>query len=83
MLTRSLRQCLKTIQSSEKPYVPLHEIRVEQGKSYRLRIISHGFMNCPIEMSIESHSMIVIGGDGRDLNQTEVSSLGELIRVES
>ena len=65
-----------TVQDSGIHHVPLHEIRVRHGESYRLRIISNGVLNCPLEMSIEGHSMLVISSDGFDFEPVAIGSLG-------
>lgn len=67
---------MQTLQTKGKPFVPLHEVRVKQGHSYRLRLISNGVLNCPLEMSIENHSMTVISADGFKVDPVDVSSLG-------
>lgn len=58
--------------------MPLHEVRVKQGNMYRMRIISNGVLNCPLEMSIEGHTIQIIASDGFDLEPVTVHSLGKL-----
>ncbi|ODN01041.1 L-ascorbate oxidase, partial [Orchesella cincta] len=65
----------QTLQAKGKPFVPLHEVRVTQGHSYRLRLISNGVLNCPLEMSVENHTMTVIAADGFNVNPVDVHSL--------
>ncbi|OXA57027.1 L-ascorbate oxidase [Folsomia candida] len=57
----------ETIKTKGKPYVPLYEVRVDQGSSYRVRLISNGVLNCPLAVSIENHTMTVISSDGFDI----------------
>ena len=38
---------------------------VEKGKRYRFRVINAGILYCPIEISIEGHSLVVIASDGK------------------
>lgn len=38
-----------------------------QGKRYRFRVINAGFLYCPVEISVDNHSMIVISSDGSDI----------------
>lgn len=66
----------QTIQTKGKPFVPLHEVRVAQGHSYRFRLISNGVLNCPLEMSIENHTMTVIAADSFNVDPVDVDSLG-------
>lgn len=37
-----------------------------QGYRYRFRIINAGYLNCPIEMSVDNHTLKVISSDGKD-----------------
>ena len=67
---------LQTIQTRQKPLVPLHEIRIKQGWAYRMRIISNGVLNCPLELSIEDHKLEIIASDGFDLKPQVVDSVG-------
>ncbi|XP_044258948.1 laccase-5-like isoform X2 [Tribolium madens] len=56
-------------------FVPTARFTVEQGYRYRFRVINAGFLNCPIEVSIDNHTLNVISTDGSDFNATEVKSL--------
>uniref|UniRef100_A0A1I8PG11 Uncharacterized protein n=1 Tax=Stomoxys calcitrans TaxID=35570 RepID=A0A1I8PG11_STOCA len=42
-------------------------INVSPGMRYRMRVISNGVFNCPVEFSIENHKMLMIASDGNDL----------------
>lgn len=42
-----------------------------QGLKYRFRIINSGFLNCPIELSVDNHTLLVIASDGADLQPVE------------
>ncbi|CAG9861310.1 unnamed protein product [Phyllotreta striolata] len=55
-------------------YVPTARFHVEQGYRYRFRVINAGFLNCPIEMSIDGHNISIISGDGHDIKATPVTS---------
>jgi len=48
---------------------------VLQGFRYRFRIINAGFLNCPIEVSIDNHTLVVVSSDGSDLEPQETMSL--------
>lgn len=38
-----------------------------QGKRYRFRMISNGLLDCPIKISIDNHSLLVIASDGNPI----------------
>lgn len=42
-------------------------LNVTPGMRYRMRVISNGVFNCPLEFSIENHKMLMIASDGNDL----------------
>jgi len=42
-----------------------------------MRIISNGVLNCPLEMSIENHTMQVIAADSFDTKPITVHSIGK------
>ncbi|XP_014213138.1 laccase-1-like [Copidosoma floridanum] len=48
---------------------------VKKNYRYRLRIINAEFLNCPIEMSIDNHTMLVASSDGKDVDPIEADSL--------
>lgn len=54
---------------------PIARFEVEKGFKYRFRLINAGFLNCPIEMSFDGHSMQVISTDGNDIEPVIVDSL--------
>nr|CAD7446408.1 unnamed protein product [Timema bartmani] len=51
------------------------EFFVQQGHSYRFRIVNAGFLNVPIELSVDNHTLLVISSDGSDVKPVEVDSL--------
>ncbi|KAM7361022.1 multicopper oxidase 3 [Cochliomyia hominivorax] len=42
-------------------------LRVSPNMRYRMRVITNGVFNCPIEFSIENHKMLMIATDGNDI----------------
>lgn len=38
-----------------------------QGRRYRFRLVNAGFLNCPLELSIDNHTLLVIASDGADV----------------
>ncbi|XP_063243590.1 uncharacterized protein LOC134542927 [Bacillus rossius redtenbacheri] len=48
---------------------------VQQGLRYRFRLINAGFLNVPIQMSVDNHTMTVISSDGFDIEPIQVDSL--------
>ncbi|GFN91552.1 multicopper oxidase [Plakobranchus ocellatus] len=45
-------------------YTPRATFSVQGGKKYRFRVINAGIMYCPIQISIDQHTMTVIASDG-------------------
>uniref|UniRef100_A0A1B6FJ43 Laccase n=1 Tax=Cuerna arida TaxID=1464854 RepID=A0A1B6FJ43_9HEMI len=54
---------------------PLEVFTVRQGVRYRFRVINAGVQNCPIELSIDNHTLTVISTDGSDIKPKIVDSL--------
>ena len=52
---------------------PLHQYNVQQGKSYRFRVINAGAMY-PYRISVDNHDMIVIESDGHKIIPIVVES---------
>ncbi|XP_030377215.1 L-ascorbate oxidase [Scaptodrosophila lebanonensis] len=42
-------------------------LRVTPGYRYRMRVISNGVFNCPVEFSVEGHKLLIISTDGNDI----------------
>lgn len=55
-------------------FTPIARFNVEQGIRYRFRVINAGFLNCPIQISVDNHTLTVISSDGFDINATDVES---------
>ena len=51
-------------QNRKRIQTPKEVFYVEQGKRYRFRVINAGILYCPIEFSIEGHSIEIIASDG-------------------
>ena len=56
-------------------FLPMASFYVTSGKRYRFRIMNPGFTICPIRMTIDHHSMIVIGTDSSSIKAKKVKSL--------
>ncbi|XP_066252634.1 uncharacterized protein [Euwallacea similis] len=56
-------------------YTPLARFMVDQGYRYRFRVINAGFLNCPVEVSVDNHTITVISSDGGDVAPVEADSL--------
>lgn len=54
---------------------PYEVFVVNSGFSYRFRTINAGFLNCPLEISIDNHTLLVIASDGHYIEPVEVDSL--------
>ncbi|CAL1547209.1 unnamed protein product [Lymnaea stagnalis] len=48
-------------------YTPRSDFSVTPGKKYRFRVICSAIMNCPIQFSIDDHTMTIISSDGNDI----------------
>ncbi|XP_012286272.1 laccase-4 isoform X2 [Orussus abietinus] len=67
----------KPIQSENGTLVdmPVAVVSVKQNFRYRLRIINAEFLNCPIEVSIDNHTIYVVSSDGNDFEPIEAESV--------
>ncbi|KAK0066464.1 laccase-4 [Biomphalaria pfeifferi] len=45
-------------------FTPRATFTVKPGKRYRFRVINAGILNCPIQFSVNSHTMTMIASDG-------------------
>lgn len=54
--------------------IPLHVFVVKKGLRYRFRLINAEFLNCPMELSIDNHTMDMIASDGSEFVATTVDS---------
>ncbi|KAF5297473.1 hypothetical protein FQR65_LT10009 [Abscondita terminalis] len=60
---------------NETIYTPTERFVVERGYRYRFRVINAEFLNCPIELSIDNHTITVISSDGRDFIPVKAESV--------
>ncbi|KAK3922857.1 Laccase [Frankliniella fusca] len=54
---------------------PREVFNVKQGLRYRFRLVNAGFLNCPLELSVDNHTLLVIASDGADVKPVRVDSL--------
>lgn len=74
--TNQLSDRKRQTRSTEEPIlVPLEVFEVHQGQNYRFRTINAGFLNCPVEISVDNHSLTVIASDGWYFEPVIVSTL--------
>ncbi|OXU19433.1 hypothetical protein TSAR_003623 [Trichomalopsis sarcophagae] len=52
--------------------VPSSTFKVQKNRRYRFRLINSGAEGCPIAMSIDNHTMLVIALDSNDIEPVEV-----------
>ncbi|XP_026666521.1 laccase-1-like isoform X2 [Ceratina calcarata] len=62
-------------ESNVSAIMPIATFTVKPNARYRFRLINAEFLNCPIELSIDNHTMLVISSDGRDIEPVEADSL--------
>ncbi|XP_067620744.1 uncharacterized protein Mco1 [Eurosta solidaginis] len=60
--------------------IPLHQMplqifTVRRGFRYRFRIINAEFLNCPVALSIDNHTLTAIHSDGYDFEALEVGAI--------
>ncbi|KAI4484871.1 hypothetical protein M0802_012999 [Mischocyttarus mexicanus] len=55
--------------------MPLTTFTVKKNLRYRFRLINAEFLNCPIEVSVDNHTLFVVSSDGRDIEPVEAESL--------
>lgn len=54
---------------------PLARFTVRRGNRYRFRVINVGFNDCPLEIQIDNHQLMMVSTDGQDFSPTIVDSL--------
>ena len=57
------------------PNTPRAIFSVQPGVKYRFRLVNAGFLYCPIEFSIDNHTLTVITTDGNPIEPYEVVSV--------
>ncbi|KAL0106109.1 hypothetical protein PUN28_016084 [Cardiocondyla obscurior] len=55
--------------------MPVTTFVVKPSFRYRFRVINAEFLNCPIEISVDNHTLYVVSSDGRDLEPVQAESL--------
>ncbi|KAL5022049.1 hypothetical protein ScPMuIL_001204 [Solemya velum] len=60
--------------SQDTALTPRALFHVMAGFKYRFRLISNGVLNCPIEISVDNHTLIVVASDGKPFHPIEVDS---------
>lgn len=65
----------RTAATQEPVLAPLEVFKVVANKSFRFRTINAGFLNCPVEISIDNHNITVISSDGWYFDPVEVSTI--------
>lgn len=56
-------------------FVPYETFNVVKSHRYRFRHINAGFLNCPIQLSIDNHTITAIATDGSDIEPKAVTFL--------
>ncbi|XP_011688158.1 PREDICTED: laccase-1-like isoform X2 [Wasmannia auropunctata] len=55
--------------------MPITTFVVKPNFRYRFRLINAEFLNCPIEISVDNHTLYVVSSDGRDIEPVQAESL--------
>lgn len=58
----------------ETEYTPYEVFNVDKGFRYKFRTINSGFLNCPLEISIDNHTIEVVASDGHYFDAVRVDS---------
>lgn len=70
--SRKRRSNLHTIPLEQIPHQVYH---VRRGFRYRFRIVNAEYLNCPIVVSVDNHTLTAINSDGYDIEAMEVGSI--------
>ncbi|KAH8376771.1 hypothetical protein KR093_001265, partial [Drosophila rubida] len=70
--SRQRRANLHTIPLEQIPHQVYH---VRRGFRYRFRIVNAEYLNCPIVVSVDNHTLTAINSDGYDIEAMEVGSI--------
>lgn len=60
-------ECVNFLKSMNSAFCDL----CSQNSRYRFRVINAEFLNCPIEVSIDNHTLLVVSSDGRDIEPVQ------------
>lgn len=60
---------------NETRQIPLQVYYVNKDNKYRFRLINAEFLNCPMEVSVDNHTLLVIASDGSEIEPIEVDTL--------
>nr|KAF7421813.1 hypothetical protein H0235_009649 [Vespula pensylvanica] len=63
--------------------MPLTTFLVKKNLRYRFRLINAEFLNCPIEVSVDNHTLVVVSSDGRDIEPVEGMIMKVYVSAES
>ncbi|KAG1687825.1 Laccase-2 [Nymphon striatum] len=62
------------LNSNETFYSPYESFTVTKDQRYRFRVVNNGLMNCPVVISIDNHTILMIASDGNPFEPVEVDS---------
>jgi FtsP/CotA-like multicopper oxidase with cupredoxin domain len=62
-------------ESRTRSQLPKTRFSVNWGSRYRFRIINAASLDCPIQLQVESHNIIIIASDGAPVKSTAASHL--------
>lgn len=74
-IIRTKRSSVPNYKDEYPTMIPYETFNVIQGYRYRFRHVNAGFLNCPIEFSIDNHTITVIASDGQAIEPHEVTFL--------
>jgi FtsP/CotA-like multicopper oxidase with cupredoxin domain len=62
-------------ESKTRSQIPKTRFSVKWGSRYRFRIINAASLDCPIQLQVEGHTLIIIASDGAPVKPTATSHL--------
>ncbi|KAH8418852.1 hypothetical protein KR222_004583 [Zaprionus bogoriensis] len=69
------RQRRGNVQEIPLEQIPLQVYHVRRGFRYRFRIVNAEYLNCPIVLSVDNHTLTAINSDGYDIEAMDVGSI--------
>ncbi|XP_033096053.1 laccase-1-like [Anneissia japonica] len=64
----------QTNDQGQTKFTPRETFRVKKGFRYRFRSISNAITNCPLKISIDNHTMLIISSDGAPTEPVKVDA---------
>lgn len=73
--SRKQKRSIPNFSNIESKHTPYEVYNVKKSFRYRFRLVNAGFLNCPLEISVDNHTILVIASDGHYIEPIMVDSL--------